>query len=42
MLSYVAECERSEESVAEGMDGHVGVAVAEKSMCMGYLDAAYP
>ena len=42
MLSYVAEGEGSEESVAEGMNGHVGVAVAEESVGMGYLNTADP
>ena len=40
MVADVAEGGGAEEGVTEGVEGYVGVAVAEEALVMGYVDAA--
>ena len=40
VAAYVAEGQGAEEGVGQGMDGHVGVAVAQQATVMGYVYAA--
>ncbi len=41
MLSYIAHGGGPEQGVAEGMQGHIGVAVTQESALVGYLNATY-
>lgn len=42
MRPYIAERKGSEQSVAKRMDSNIGVAMAQKTMAVGYQHAADP
>lgn len=41
MQAYVAERGSTQQGVAQGMESHVGIAVAEQALAVRYVDAAY-